>query len=113
VNCSRRSETFPFSQGLRPAATPSQLGALDALGQLLLLLRDGAHLYERRGALASTAARPPRVLPPEVLHADGPSPGDVVLRIPAGLGLHHLPDSLADSLHGFLHPSEGGDSQLE
>ncbi len=110
MNCSRRSGTSPFSQGLRPAADPSQLGALDALGQLLLLLRDGVHLYECRGTPASTAARPPRVLPPEVLHADGPSPGDVVLRLPAGLGLHHLPDWLADSFHGLLHPGEGGDS---
>ncbi len=39
--------------------------------------------------------------------------GHIVLGLPTSFGLYHLPDSFTDSLHGLLHPGEGGDGQLE
>ncbi len=49
------------------------MSALDTPWDRFLCFR-GSHVYESNGILAAAAPRPPRVLPPEVLHADGPSP---------------------------------------
>ncbi len=89
-----------------------QMSALDAPRDLFFR-SCRSHIYEGDGLLVTAPPWPPRVLSPEVLHADGPSPGTPLLRFSICLVLHHLADSLPYSRHRRFHPAEGRDGQLE
>ncbi len=101
------SRTLPLCKVANLLFTLLQFSALDAPRSSTISF-SGCHVDQgSRLVFPASSVGPPRVFPPEVLHAEAFRP--FLVRFPCGLGLHHL----SDSLHGRIHPAERGDRQLE
>ncbi len=100
------SRTLPFCNVANSLFTLLQLGAFDA-SQSSTVFFPSLHIDQGgRLALPASSVGPPRVLPPEVLHAEAPLFRPLFFGFPCSLGFHHLSDPLTDSLHGRIHPAE-------